>query len=391
MVAGSKMMGLFVVALDDAGRAEVSRVGRKAATLCALLNAGFPVPRGVCVTVDAFDLALAKYKAPIDAILRQHAPLTATPAQAAADEITRLLAGLTLPQEIASALRTAFRAALPDVCAETTPLAIRSSAVDEDGLDVSFAGQYSSVIGVHGEDAVQMALMTCWRSFFGANALLARATHRPGDAFGGMAVVIQPVIQAECAGVCFSVDPVQQRRDQVLVNAAWGLGAGVVDGSVATDTARVRWEDLSIAEHHINVKQEQIILNQGGGLRRAAVLPDRQRVACMPDAWIVRVAQYGIAAELLFERPQDLEWAVAEDRLWVLQSRRMIIPWLTTWQTPWPASLHAAPGMRLSTSRVLLRRLCGRDGYKSSRCAHGCLSVDRHGRKPVVKAHRVAV
>jgi pyruvate,water dikinase len=101
------------------------------------------------------------------------------------------------------------------------------------------------------------------------------------------------------------------------------LGAGVVDGSVATDTARINRKDLSIAEHQIAVKDEHIILdpNPGQALRRAATPAERQRAACLPDPWLSRIAQFGIAAELLFERPQDMEWAVAADRVWVLQSR----------------------------------------------------------------------
>ena len=164
--------------------------------------------------MEAFRLAFAEFKPSIDAVLIRHTPLTPTSAQEAANEITGLLAGLTLPLEIASALRDA----LPEVCADATPLAVRSSAIDEDRPDISFAGQYSSVIGVLGQEAIYLAVLTCWRSFFGANALLERATHLGSCVSDGMAVLIQPVIQAECAGVCFSVDPVRRQGGYVIVD-----------------------------------------------------------------------------------------------------------------------------------------------------------------------------
>ena len=104
----------------------------------------------------------------------------------------------------------------------------------------SYAGQYRSVIGVPGLEALPAAITAVWRSFYSANALSARAAHGGLGRHEAMAVLILPLIDAQCAGVCFSVDPVQRRRDRIVITAAWGLGPGVVDGSVATDTAWVR-------------------------------------------------------------------------------------------------------------------------------------------------------
>jgi pyruvate,water dikinase len=136
-----------------------------------------------------------------------------------------------------------------------------------------------------------------------------------------MAILIQPLIEAECAGVCFSVDPVQRRRDRLIVNAAWGLGAGVVDGSVATDTAWLRRSNLGLEQSWILEKPEQIILDKETGLQRVPVPVEARRAACLPEAWLERIAQFGLAAELLLGRPQDVEWAVASGQVWILQSR----------------------------------------------------------------------
>jgi pyruvate,water dikinase len=202
-----------------------------------------------------------------------------------------------------------------------TFLAVRSSATAEDGGDASFAGQYATVLGVRGEAAVGEAVVACWRSFFSANALVERARHGLLGEQEAMAVLIQPVVAAECAGVCFSVDPVQQQRDLIVVNAAWGLGPGVVDGIVAADSYWVRRQDFSVEKRHIVEKTAQIALDPAGGLQQIALAAERSRAACLPEAWLERVAQFGVAAELVFGRPQDVEWAIASEQVWILQSR----------------------------------------------------------------------
>jgi rifampicin phosphotransferase len=310
-------MPQLVIPLASVRQSDSGRVGGKAATLGTLLAAGFPVPAGICVTTEAFHLALADDQADIEAILRQFNLHNPTSAQAAADRITSLLLDLAVPAVIKMALQDL----LPQIANETTPLVVRSSATGEDGAEVSFAGQYHTVLGVFGEEALQAAILSCWRSFFSPNALVARAAHPAVGEGEGMAVLIQPLIEAECAGVCFSVDPVQQRQDRLVVNAGWGLGAGVVDGSVATDTTWLRRNDFSRQQSRIVEKPEQIIFDRERGLQRIAVPAEARRAACLPEAWLERIAQFGLAAELLLGHAQDMEWAIAADQVWILQSR----------------------------------------------------------------------
>jgi len=314
-------MDEYIIPLETVGQTDVPRVGAKAAALGTLLEAGFPVPPGLCVTTAAFRLALGSQLDPIDAVIHQHDLHDPAGAGAAAEIIDGLLVGLEVPEPA----MTACREALPAVAGPETPLAVRSSATAEDSAEASFAGQYRSVIGAHGQDALQAAIVAVWRSFFSPNALAARATHSSLGRDEAMAILILPLVHAECAGVCLSVDPVHRHRDRIVITAAWGLGPGVVDGSVATDTAWVRRhgyaEGFEIEEHRVVEKAEQIALDPAGGLRRAPVPNDRRRVACLPESWLQRVAQFCVAAEVLFGCPQDMEWAIADGQVWVLQSR----------------------------------------------------------------------
>lgn len=307
----------LLIPLTAIRRKDWSQVGGKAAQLGELVAAGFPVPAGVSVTTAAFRLALVDYQATIKAILQEADCRQPAMAQRAATAIAQRLADLAVPTALLSALQTE----LPRLTDATTLLAVRSSATAEDQAASSYAGQYATVLGVRDMAAVTTAILTCWRSFFSPHALAARATQAALGMAEGMAVLIQPVIAAECAGVAFSVDPVQQRRDLIVINAAWGLGVGVVEGSVATDSFWVQRATVRVERQVIVAKPTQINLDAEGNRQRVDVPVEQQRAACLPPVWVERVAQFAIAAELLYGCPQDLEWAIADDQLWLLQSR----------------------------------------------------------------------
>jgi pyruvate,water dikinase len=306
---------LHVVPLGEVSAADSPNVGSKAAVLGSLTKAGFPIPAGLCLTTAAFRLALNPWMGQIDDILR------ATRLRDAAARIDRLLVELSVPAPVMAALRQE----LPRIADSEVPLAVRSSATAEDTAEASFAGHYNSAIGVRDEDALQDAIVGVWRSFFNANALTARAEYGIPDKEAAMAVLILPVVDAECAGVCLSVDPVHGRRDRTVITAAWGLGTGVVDGSVAADTYWVRrdgsTEGFEFEEQLVVEQAAQIALAEDGGLKRVPVADDRRRAACLPESWMRLLAQFSVAAEVLMRCPQDVEWAIAGGQVWMLQSR----------------------------------------------------------------------
>ena len=250
-----------LISLDRVDLAGSVFVGNKAAALGKLRAAGFPVPPGVCLTTTVFTRALEPYETEIQAVLRRYDLSVPPEATAASRAILAALADLRLSPTLVTALQTEIaRFASPGAF-----LAVRSSANAEDLPSASLAGLYDSVIGVpYGKDsqeapgfqgaepgfqghpgsqrwkALEEAILAVWRSFFSPQALVARASlqsratlaNRTDQGLltqpGGMAVLVQPVIPAECAGVCFSLDPVEpgQRPD---VDQC-GLGAGIGRG-----------------------------------------------------------------------------------------------------------------------------------------------------------------
>jgi pyruvate,water dikinase len=255
------------VPLSDVTRADAARVGHKAANLGELRRADFPVPDGLILTTDAFDSLLAAFP--------EHADLTA-----------ESISQRQLPEDV--------RSALGDVVQRFGggPLAVRSSGVAEDLPGMSYAGQYETVLHVRGEDALEAAVKVCWGS-----ALSSRVAGYRGQAVQrapGMAVLIQPMVPAESAGVAFSANPVTGTRDEVVINAVRGLGERLVSGAATPDQWLVSG-DTAVAE---TTPERAIDAGQARSIARLA----RQ------------VESYAGC-------PQDLEWAIAGGRVSLLQAR----------------------------------------------------------------------
>jgi pyruvate,water dikinase len=175
------------------------------------------------------------------------------------------------------------------------PVAVRSSATAEDSEAASFAGQQETYLHVEGADVVAARVVDCWASFFSERALFYRS--RKGSLEDlGMAVVVQRMVEPDKSGVVFTVDPVRRRRDRMIVEAVFGIGEQVVSGEVTPD-------------HYV--------LDRDGE-------PKRERLpngGVLDPAELRMLAELGRGLEERFGRPQDIEWAIADGRLYLLQSR----------------------------------------------------------------------
>jgi pyruvate,water dikinase len=255
--------------------------GGKAVRLAADLRSGLPVPPGFALDVD---------------------------------QVERVVAGS--PGD-AAAVRSAVDA-LGAVGALGGRVAVRSSAVGEDGAGTSFAGQHATVLGVAGADAVVAAIATVWRSGRGDAALAYRRKLRIAGP-PRIAVVIQALVDADCAGVLFTVDPMTG-ADERVIEAAWGLGEAVVAGLVTPDHFRVR-RDGTVLERTIGDKQLAIRSAPGGGTVEVAVPAALAHTACLDDAALHQLNQLAARCEAGARAPVDLEWAFAGSHLYLLQRR----------------------------------------------------------------------
>jgi pyruvate,water dikinase len=272
--------------------------GGKGASLTRMTAAGLAVPPGFVVCADAFARFLDRTGAVpfIDDLLARLDVHDDAALERAAVSARRIITAGAVPDEIADAVGTSYQ----DLGSGTgdASVAVRSSAVAEDGDTASFAGQQETYLDVRGAENVLRHTKDCWASFFSPRALFYRAQKGTlGDT--RMAVVVQEMVHADKSGVMFTVDPIRKRRTCMVVEAVRGLGEALVSGTVTPDHYVLNRDDGSVAEEFIEEESTRILSH--------SELRDLQAA--------------GLRLESLFGRPQDVEWCIRAGDLFLLQSR----------------------------------------------------------------------
>ena len=266
----------LTVDLADTDRGAVVLVGGKGANLGDLAKAGFPVPNGFVLTTHAY--ALAADAAAVD---------PARPAEAA-----ERLRAAPMPEAIANAARKAYAALDGRV-------AVRSSATAEDLPGASFAGQQDSYLDVFGEENLLDAIRRCWASLWNERAVAYRRANGVDDTGVSLAVVVQEMVDASAAGVLFTADPVTGQRRHAAIDAVAGLGEKLVAGAVDPD------------HYAVDIASREVIQRPAAG--RGSVLSDQE---------VLTLAEFGDRVERHFNAPQDIEFALDQERhVWLVQSR----------------------------------------------------------------------
>ena len=206
--------------------ASIETAGGKGMSLAKLLGAGLPVPGGFLVTTEAYRTFVTDngIQPRIMQALAGVDPADPAALEAAAQRISAVFAQAPTPDEISAAVRTAY-AALDGVA-----VAVRSSATAEDLPGASFAGQQETFLNIRGADAVLDAVKRCWASLWTARAIAYRINNAIDQQTVALAVVVQQLVDADAAGILFTADPVSGKRDELVINAAWGLGEAIVCG-----------------------------------------------------------------------------------------------------------------------------------------------------------------
>lgn len=299
--------------LAACGDSPLEMVGGKARGLGMLMAKGFRVPAGFCLTTEAYRDFVRQVD--IGGLIAQIAGADTARLTEIAAEIKRMFAAASIPKPLQEELRRTTA----DLC--YTMVAVRSSAAAEDLANASFAGQQETLLGVKREGLLP-AIQQCWASLWSAPAMSYRREHNIPQEQAAMAVVVQQMVAARAAGVCFSVNPLTGNRDQVWIEAGYGLGEGVVAGKVNPDQYLV-WhqETPRIVQKTIGDKSREVCLKDDGGSEDKEVTPERRLAAVLDDAEILEVAGRSREIQAAFAAPQDIEWAYAADGLYILQSR----------------------------------------------------------------------
>jgi phosphohistidine swiveling domain-containing protein len=344
----------YVLPLAD-GQATLETVGGKGASLARLVAAGLPVPDGFHVTTAAYRRFVAEndLQPGILAALEQVDINNPATLEAASRAIGQLFAAAQTPPDVAGAIALAYAALagrdpmvavrpqdgdavqgveslsvgaqgdLPKRAAE--PLAVRSSATAEDLPEASFAGQQETFLNVDGYGEVLEAVKRCWASLWTARAIGYRLRQGIGPQQSepeslSLAVVVQLLVPAEAAGILFTANPVTGRRDQAMISAAWGLGEAVVGGLVTPDAILVDKAGGVVLEHQVADKQVMTVRSNGGTEERP-VPAELCRAPVLDDETAVELVRLGVRIEKLYGMPMDIEWALADGVLSIVQAR----------------------------------------------------------------------
>ena len=300
------------IRLDD-----TRSVGGKGANLGELTAGGLPVPPGFVITGDAYLDAIERAGARdrLAAVLADARQAGPADASRLADEAQCLVRSVRVPDDLASAVRAAYRR-----LGSGTRVAVRSSGIGEDAQGASFAGMNATFTNVAGDDELLLRIVDCWASLYGARSISYRASKELVDE-PSIAVVVQEMFPSERSGVMFTVDPSTGASDHLVIEAAFGQGEVVVSGQVEPDTYVVDKEGPRVLHVRVGLQSFQIVRGpDGADLRVELGRTDGSR-RVLTDEEVLELARLGLAVEAHYGSPQDTEWAMAGGRTVLVQSR----------------------------------------------------------------------
>jgi pyruvate,water dikinase len=308
---------------EELTRQDIALVGGKTANLGEMTHAGLPVPPGFGVTVEAYRRAIdaAGLADALNARLADLDVQDPVRLRAASDELRALVSGVALPDEVARAIADAYAELSRRAGARNVRVAVRSSATAEDTADFSFAGMFQSELNVSGEAELLRAVRSCWASLFGARLLFYRKQREvAGDVLVGVAV--QQMVDAEKSGVLFTVDPTTGDASRIVIEGAWGLGEVVVSGQVTPDRYVIDKATLEVLSSQTATKEFMLDLDPATGrTRRVELTPEQAAATVLTTDELRALAELGRKAEEHYGVAQDMEWAVAGGRIYIVQTR----------------------------------------------------------------------
>ena len=312
------MADSFILPMDTTDDA-LELIGGKGRSLAKMSNAGLNVPSGFHLTADAYRAFVAENDLQ-DQIVSLAKPaldngwVTFEPASAA---IQKLITSREISEAIASQLRQAYASLAGDPA-----VAVRSSANAEDLPGLSFAGQQETYLNVKGGDALLKAVRNCWASLWTAQAISYRHENDIEQGSVAMAVVVQIMVPADVAGILFTANPATGERTEMIVNASFGLGEAVVGGQVTPDTFVVDRESKNVKETMIGPKEQMIVSDGEQGTKLTDVKVADRDQSSLSDALLNDLVEVALKVEKNYDGlPQDIEWAIVDGKISLLQSR----------------------------------------------------------------------
>ena len=298
----------------DTKDAALEVVGGKGRSLSEMTNAGLPVPGGFHITTAAYRKFVA------DNNLQQRILEEAGKSgqeSVAAENIAKLFAETEMSEQQKQDIQAAYA-----TLGSSPAVAVRSSANAEDLPDMSFAGQQDTYLNIIGAEELVAAVRDCWASLWTPRAISYRGRMGIEHDQVAMGVVVQIMVASDVSGILFTVNPATGERSEMIANASYGLGEAIVSGQITPDTYIFDREKRAVKDTMIGTKEQMIVSDGEGGVIMQEVSRSKRAQSSLPEKNILALADLAVQCEQHFsDMPQDIEWAVKDDTLYLLQSR----------------------------------------------------------------------
>ena len=328
------MKNQYIAWFDEIDKNDIARVGGKGANLGEMCKADIPVPYGFVVTSNAYFDFIKESK--IDSLIRDRLKIyqykDPRSLQETAKYIQKLIIGKPIPEKIAREVTHAYlnlvintkksKSVVQKISSimKEPYVAVRSSATAEDLPEASFAGQQSSYLNVHGEASLVFKVREAWASLFTPRAIFYREEQKYDHMKVGLAVVVQLMITSDISGVMFTIDPVTNDKNRITVESIFGLGELIVQGSVNPDHHEINKKSLVVENKKISYQAKK--MTKIGGKNRIVnlnkSLGSKQKIS---DKQVIEVAKLGLKLEKHYYFPQDIEWAIEKNNIYIIQTR----------------------------------------------------------------------
>jgi len=313
-------MELIYTINQDTGIPDVNRIGGKARNLAILSKSDINVPEWIVLTTDFFNKFMGKQLKTIDSLLSSDCSN-----ENDIKQISFQITALILSKKFSKTLKETIQNNLAIILSKDikTFFSVRSSAVDEDSLDFSFAGQLDSFLYINNDDHLFESIKKCFASAFSERVMMYRYTHHIPFTGVRPAVILQEMIFGDISGVMFTGNPLNNDVEQALINSTYGIGEGIVSGELDADTWIVDQYN-EIVEEKIVPKKEMITFDHqtGYGTQKAFVEDENVDKASLEHESVLTLKKIGDRIEKIFEYiPQDIEWCVHNNTFYILQSR----------------------------------------------------------------------
>jgi len=305
---------MFTRTFQKLSKKDVGIAGGKGASLGEMVGAGLPVPPGFVVLAGTFDYFLEKTNLAekIEAMLKKVKHTDSKSVDKASKDIRGLIAKVKMPQDLQVAIRADFKNL------KAKFVAVRSSATAEDSKDASWAGELDTYLNIEEKGLIE-AVQKCWWSLFTSRAIFYRFEKKFQKQKVSVAVVVQKMVQSEISGISFTVHPVTKDKNQMVIEAGFGLGEAIVGGLVTPDSYVVNKTNLSLVDITVSTQNFAIIKSHNGNIHKKLGKEGSKQKLQIKQ--IMELAGICKNIEKHYKSPQDIEWAFEKGKFYITQSR----------------------------------------------------------------------